>query len=485
MIDIPAPYQHQVIAVQKAREWNDIALLWECGTGKTRGVIDIIRDKFNANKRIMRTLILGPVAVIYNWKNEIAKYSKIDVNNHVFVLPDTRRSERLTERLYSPVNKKLIDYNGIVIMNYEALLNEYVFELLEEWQPEIIACDESHMLKNPKAKRSKNVAKLAKKASSRIIMTGTPILQNSMDIYMQYLILDGGKTFGTNFYVFQSSYFKDLNAGWKGNKAYFPKLVPIPERQADLSAKIYSKALRVTKEECLDLPPRVEQKVYVPLSAEQAKMYNTMKRDYIAFLDSPENKEKPIAIVAQLAVTRALRLQQIVCGFVKDDMGVEHEFEDIPRLKQLRDLLEEICPKYKCIIWCSFILNYKQVAKVCDVLGLKYVFITGDQDSKEKQSSVDDFQNDSTISVCIANRRAGGTGINLTAAPYSITYSKNFNLAEELQSRDRNHRGGSQIHEQIVKIDLISKDTIDELCTLALENKENISQTILSWRDKL
>jgi superfamily II DNA or RNA helicase len=444
--------------------------------GKTRGVIEIIRDKFNTNRKIMRTVIFGPVAVIYNWQNEIGKYTKINLSENVFVLSGTNRAEKLKKRLE-------FNWNGIIILNYESLLSEEVLKSLLKWQPEILVCDESHMLKNYKAKRSKNVLKLAQNATYRILMTGTPILKNSQDIFMQYHILDNGKTFGKSFFVFMGTYFKDKNAAWKGMSHYFPKYEPIPEKEKELTEKIYSKALRVMKHECLDLPPRIEQKVTVELDDKQRVLYNKMKKDFIIFIESMENSAQPIAIVAQLAVTKALRLQQIVCGFVVDDTGKEHDFGVIPRLETCKDLLQQILPNgHKVILWCCFKHDYKILASMFDEMKVKYVFITGEQNAREKQESVDAFQTDGSIQVCIANRRAGGTGINLTAASYSICYSRNFNLADELQSRDRNHRGGSQVHEQIVKIDLIAKDTIDELIDESLNNKEDISNKILTWR---
>ena len=97
--------------------------------------------------------------------------------------------------------------------------------------------------------------------------------------------------------------------------------------------------------------------------------------------------------------------------------------------------------------------------------------LTGDHNSKEKGEQVDLFQNDPECRVIIANRGAGGVGVNLTAASYSIVYSRNFRLDEELQSEARNHRGGSEIHEQIVKIDLVAADTIEMGVLESLSNK--------------
>jgi SNF2 family DNA or RNA helicase len=95
------------------------------------------------------------------------------------------------------------------------------------------------------------------------------------------------------------------------------------------------------------------------------------------------------------------------------------------------------------------------------------------------------FRGDDDTRVVICNRRAAGTGINLVEASYSIVYSRNFSLAEELQSRDRNHRGGSQIHDKVTKIDLCAKDTIDELCLEALLNKQSLAERIIDIAKEL
>jgi SWI/SNF-related matrix-associated actin-dependent regulator 1 of chromatin subfamily A len=106
--------------------------------------------------------------------------------------------------------------------------------------------------------------------------------------------------------------------------------------------------------------------------------------------------------------------------------------------------------------------------------------ITGEQTASEKQVSIDKFQEDPEYKVIIANQASGGTGLNLTAASYMVYFSKSFSLAHDLQSEARNYRNGSQIHESITRIDLIAKDTIDELITEALNKKVEIAETILS-----
>ena len=100
---------------------------------------------------------------------------------------------------------------------------------------------------------------------------------------------------------------------------------------------------------------------------------------------------------------------------------------------------------------------------------------------KQKRESMRAFRETDSCRVVIANRRAGGIGINLVESDYSIIYSFNFNLADELQSEARNHRGGSQIHEKITQIRLIAKGTIEEMALQALEKKQSISDVIIDF----
>lgn len=473
------PYNWQGGAIERSDTEPNMAILAECGTGKTKTAIEILRRKCSIEKRLVKTLILGPVAVIYNWEEEIQNHSYIKPQA-VTVLSKTgkARVKQLLDAVVNPVTKEATN-ERIVITNYEALGTEDLFTLLKEWQPELIICDESHLCKNPKATRSKRTAILAGKATYRLIMTGTPILNSPEDIFQQYKILDGGETFGNNYWVFMSKYFEDENAAWSGKQGHFRKMVPRPDTFPELTERIYGKAIRVLKQDCLDLPPRIEQTLHVPLNPAQKKAYAEMKRDFVAFVDDMKDSGQPKAVVAQLAVTKALRLMQIVTGHATTEEGEVIDFGDIPRLKQVKDLLEELTPNHKVILWCSFRHNYQQLEAVCKKLKIKYTMITGEQNARSKQEAMVQFRTDADTRVIICNRRAAGTGINLVEASYSIVYSRNFSLAEELQSRDRNHRGGSQVHSKVTKIDLCAKDTIDELCLKALLDKQNLAERII------
>ena len=480
-----APYPHQLDILEKSKKEPHLALLWEMGAGKTFGVINILRQKYYEARTIQRTVIFTPQVTMFNWKEEFKKFSKIP-ENKIWVLNQSGKKRVDTARAILGDHSKNLNKNAILIVNWEALLNDDLFDILCEWRPQILVGDELHLIKNYKAKRSKRAVELADICRKNIGhvygLTGTAILNSVEDIYMQYRFLDGGQRFGVNYFTFRNRYMIDENARWAGRSGYFPKWGPRPEMYQELNEKIYSCATRVTKEECMKhLPPLIKTRRYVPLSPQQKRMYKQMKEEFITYVDEKKAEGHSPAVVANLAVTKSMRMLQILTGFATDEDGIEHAIKGNPRLEHTKELLEEITPSNKVILWCSFRYNYKQLAKLCKKLNLDYRMLTGQMTAADKQKSMIDFQEDDKVRVMIANRRAGGIGVNLTAAAYSVVYSRNFSLGEERQSEARNHRGGSEIHEKIIKIDLLAENTIDELVLAVLEGKQDLSNAIIDW----
>jgi SNF2 family DNA or RNA helicase len=285
-----------------------------------------------------------------------------------------------------------------------------------------------------------------------------------MDIFSQWYALDNGETFGRNFYSFRAAYFEDKNARM-ARQNYFPKW-EIRESSYDIiREKISQKSLRAKKEECLDLPPLVKQRITVELSPEQRRHYDNMLRDFITFIDDK-------AVSADLVLTKMLRLLQITTGHVSDEDGQIHTFANTPRMAALEELLDDIIPSTeKVIIWCIFKENYKQVREVCNKLGVKYVEVHGQVDSATKYNNVNLFNTDPTVRCFIGHASSVGIGINLCSASYSIVYSRSYSLEMDLQSEARNYRAGSERHSKITKIDIVAKDTVDEAVLDILENK--------------
>lgn len=472
------PFEHQMEAIRRARGLSEYALFFEMGVGKTKTVIEILRERCQENKRLLRTLVLTPSATIFNWKDEVLKNSKINETDVVLLNHKTSKG-KLKLFLQQCSLESDLSIPKIVVTNYESLQSVELTAALLDWKPEVLIADESHNLKNPTAIRSKITQRIAKLTKYRYLLTGSPLLKDVADLYGQFLVLDNGATFGKNFSLFRKKYMVDANQGFAGAAHYFPNWQTRPETYDELNTLIYRKAMRVLKSECLDLPPVIVQNVYVAMTAEQEKHYKEMSRDLCTFIQDQDAQGTPQAVTASMAAVKALRLQQIVSGYVKTEEGDEVEFKANPKAVACKELLSELCYNHKVIVWCSFANNYRVVGKICDDLGIKYVRITGEEDAQAKRKSELSFQTDPDVRVMVAHRRAGGVGINLTAASYSIVFSRNFSLGDELQSDARNHRSGSEIHSQIVKINLIAKGTTDEDVIEAISKKEDISKAVI------
>lgn len=460
------PWPHQLEAIERARDVDHFALLFEQGCGKTSTMVNILREKFAREKKTLRTLILCPPIVVENWRREILAHSYID-EKLIYTLTGSSFI-----RLCTMDNARHQDC--ILITNYEALLMKRLVEVVGGWRPDVMILDESHKIKSPSTQRTKQVLKLSQNVKYRFILTGTPILNSAFDIFSQFLFLDGGETFSTNHRRFRDDWFFDRNAKRITTNSYFPDWQIKPGAMKLINKKIYKKAMRVTKDECLQLPPLVRQSVFVDLGDKQKKIYQNMENDFITELSNGA------VATGELAITKTAKLKQIANGFIGDDDNTIHTFDPNPKAKALEELLETICVDHKVIVWCIFKQNYEDIRRVCKKLDLPYVEVHGGVSTKKKQENVDTFTHNPAVRVLIGHPGSAGIGVNLVAASYAIFYSQDFNLENDQQARARNHRGGSEIHEKITHIDIVATGTIDELILAALDLKLKTASEILN-----
>lgn len=466
-------WDHQKRALEKSKSASNLALFMDAGTGKTFTAIEILRTIYNESRRIKRTLIFAPPIVLKQWKSEFKKFSRIPQDKiHILYGEGRKRVELFNSTKYE---------GGLYITNYESLQMDKLYSEFISWRPEILICDEAHRIKNPTAVRTKKMIRLSDTMHDprRLILTGTPILNSMMDLFSQYRVLFGQQSpFGTNFYAFRNTYFYDKNAGMPSH-IHFPDFVIRKDAEARIQEIIKATSVTAKKSECLDLPPIVKKKVEVELSPLQKKLYKELLDDFIAFVSDES------AIVANTALTKALRLQQLVAGVLAPE-GAEHSaLEKTPRLDALSDLLEDIAPFEKVIVWTNFKPSYQAIAKVCDDLKLKYVFLTGEQTHKEKAQSVEAITKDKDVRVVIGNPQAAGLGVNLVECSSMIYFSRNFSLENELQSEARNYRGGSEMHDKITRYDIVAPGTIDEVIMEALASKEDLAGKIFEIKKRL
>lgn len=463
-------WDHQKKAIEKARYWaggrRHLALFMSPGVGKTATLIQILREDFSRCGTLQSTLIFAPLSVCPQWKSEFAKFSKIP-DKHIFVLTGSGKVRALS--LSKIIESK---HPAIVITNYEAVQMKEFYELLLKWRPSRVVFDESQRLKDSSGARAKLIYPLAHAAERRFLLTGTPITNGLLDIFGQYKAMDPS-ILGSKFIEFKKTYFYDRNATMPAH-VHFPDWQPLPHTEKFLGKIIGDTSVQAKKEDCLDLPELLKIPVKVQLSAEQRRIYESMKKHFLTELNG-------VVSVAEFAMTKTMRLQQIIAGFVTpEDLDNDIQWvKENSRLKALEDILDSIGDA-KVIIWTNFKPTYKLLTKVCEKRGMNSALLTGEQSAAEKQASIDTFCRGAT-QVLIANPAAGGVGINLVEAKYAIYYSRGYSLEQYEQSEARNYRGGSEQHESIIHYHLIAEDTVDEVIAKALLEKKSVAESVLAW----
>jgi len=328
----------------------------------------------------------------------------------------------------------------------------------------MLILDESQKFKTPQAKRTKAVLKLGKHVKYKRISTGTPITNSPLDAYSQFAFLDPYILGFQSFVAFRAHFAileKKINHAQQRQYTQVMGFRNLEELQQLIKPHSY----RVTKEECLDLPDKIYEKVYFELSPEQKRLYKVIKEEVM--LELAEGR-----VTAQLAITKLLRLSQLISGYMTTEDGdiVEVKGGDV-KLKLLKDILED--NDEKTIIWCRFIHEIEQIQKM---LGYECVSYYGATGSDDRTMNVSEFQNNPTIKYFVANKTAS-TGLTLTAASSVIYYSNSYSLEDRLQSEDRAMRIGQK--NNVVYRDLVARNTVDEKIITALRNKQSIADIIL------
>lgn len=466
------PWGHQKLGVEKQVPYDNFGYLYEVGTGKTKTIIDVLRYRYGLNRGVMKTLIVCPPIVIQNWPNEFKIHSNVQKSD-VICITGTGKQRLATF-------KEFANRTRIFVTNFETLLMEDLHKEMLAYGFDVMVVDEAHYLKNPTARRSKAIYALGDKVKYRYILTGTPILNSPMDIFGIFRFLDAGETFGRNQFAFRNIYFYDKNANMK-KQNYFPNWQPRSSMMQSLAEKIETITHHVKKAECLDLPPLVRKRLTVELSSEQRRLYNEMKQDLLACVEG-----KGVA-VAQLALTKMLRMQQIISGHVNVERFGEngetikeiYKVKDNPRARALEETLETLTLQHKVIVWAIFKTDYDIIRDVCEKLKIESVEVHGGISQKQKDIAVNRFNTEEAVRVFIGHPQSGGIGINLVVSDITVYYSRSFNLADDIQSEARNYRGGSERHESVTRIDIVAEKTVDEMVLERLLHKQQIGDDIL------
>ena len=453
------PYKHQEEALFKSFARDNYAYFMEMGCGKSKVLIDNMTWLYE-NKHIDTAIIIAPKGVYMNWKNsEIPTHLPDDVPNNVYVW---KSGANKSEKIVLEEGVRTRDKLRILLVNVEAFATAKVKKYLQAFIHRsnfLLAVDESTTIKNIKAKRTKEILKLGQSAKYKRILTGSPITQSPMDLYSQCYFLDKDLLGFDSYWSFQGRY-AIIRQTRIGNHS-FQQIVGF-RNLSELTDKLHRFSYRVTKEQALDLPEKIYTTREVNLTSDQIKHYNSMKDSAVALLDGGD------MVTAPEVMTRLLRLQQLLCGYLVTDDGETVEIAN-HRIDAMLDTIEEM--DGKVIIWSRFRHDIKKIKKALekDYGSGTVVTYYGDTSQEDRDKAIDKFQNDEGTKFFVGNAQTAGRGLTLTAATNVIYYSNDFNLETRIQSEDRCHRIGQK--NNVLYVDLVVPDSIDIHIVKVLQSK--------------
>lgn len=432
----PALFPHQVDIINAARGKRYFAIFADCGTGKTRCAIELMRQASGS------ILIIAPNTILENWAEEIKHWS-----NLTYIILQGSKAKRLQ------LLNKLVD---VYIINYEAL--RILEPELAAMNFNMIIADEIQKLKGHRSLQSKAAFRLSQRIQYRLGLTGTPIINNLCDVFAEYRFLNPF-IFGFSFYRFRNRYC--VMGG------YMNKEIKGYVNVEELQDKVHSIAIRVRKEDCLKLPDKVYQTHSVDLSPEQKRVYNELKKEFIAEL-------KGKVVTAPYILTRITRLSQCTAGFVKTEDSEEINFDTNPKLRWLREFIEDLPKDEKVVIFFRFIKELKNLRAMFNDMGISFVEVYGE--TKDRQDKINAF-NKGPAQIFCCQLQTAGLGVNLHSARYCVFLSNSYSWGDRLQAEDRLHRIGQT--RNVVYLDIIARQTIDETILKCLKSKKDLAESIM------
>lgn len=452
------PFAHQGELFANTAHLPAYGLLWEQGTGKTKPTIDTAAALYEAGE-IDAVVVVAPNGVERNWKTDelpthLPKrlYPKMKV--------EVYQSPKAGTKWHAAAMDALVKHKGFswLLIGYDAFMTEkgkkFVWKFLRQRRV-LYILDECHNIRTPKAKRTRSIVASGKYAPYRRILTGTPG-DKPFDLYTQIKFID--ETFWIReLSIHTAAEFRQYFGVWftraqaQAELGFDPGYDRLIEyKNLDVLERLLKKVThRVTKDEVLDLPPKLYTKRYFDLNKECRDAYDQLKSDYIAEF------EDGATIDGGLAIVRLLRLQQITCGYAYTD--AEEPFRLLgksnPRLGLVEDLRDSL--HHPCIIWARF---KKDIEQIMDVLGSEAVKYDGSLSDDEAERSKLAFQR-GDAKWFVGNPQKGSSGLTLVQARTVAYYSNSYKMIERAQSEDRAHRIGQE--HPVDYIDFCANNTCD------------------------
>lgn len=414
----------------------------DMGLGKTMQIIAFVlsqRKKANHNTN----LLVVPTSLIFNWQAEVQKFAP-SIRIHTIYGADRIKS--------------ISDFNQyeIILTSYGTLLADISF--LKNYQFNYIFLDESQQIKNPDSQRYKAARLL--KSRNRITITGTPIENNTFDIYGQLSFACPG-LLGTK------QYFKDIYA------------VPIDKfknykRATELQNKIKPFVLRRTKQQvAAELPEKTEMVLYCEMKEQQRKIYDAYEKEFREFISattSDELRKTPMNVLKGLT-----KLRQ-VCDSPLLITGEKPPGNESAKIDMLMEQIESKIPRHKILVFSQFVSMLELIKKELIARQIGFSWLTGS--TRNREAVVNEFQNNPAISVFLISMKAGGTGLNLTEADYVYIVDPWWNPAVENQAIDRSHRIGQ--NKNVVAVRMICPDTVEEKIMQMQEFKRSLADNLVN-----
>jgi SNF2-related domain len=513
------PFEHQLDRWRLTRDRKFWGTLWEQGTGKScKTIMEAIWLYMKGE--IDAILVLAPNGVHRNWvTDEVPTHWPDELGRPTMCWYRSKSSE---SKWHQQEIRQCIEAKGLAVlaMSYDALDTDdkpikpgvraevclggrsWAREFLTKRRVMIVG-DESTRIKTNTSRRTVLACKAASLASYRRICNGTPVPNGPFDIYSQICFLDpligprGGlqsqfwKNHGINSFEGFKTQFGEWGKGyrWRLNpKTKTNEKVSYPELIRYKNLDILQKWLleisdRITKEDAnLNLPAKLYKTLRYDLTGAQRKVYDKLREESIAFLDSGE------LVTTPLMITKMLRLQQVCSGYVAVDDPDGEPIIDIGDENARLDLLMEVCEDlpHKAIIWTRFRRDVDLIMERLKKMERTAVRYDGSVSDEDKMKAKELFKT-SGAQFFVSNPAAGGEGLTLLgdqsdnaaeelACKTCIYYSNSFNLQQRLQSEDRCHRIGQKWPVQY--IDIVASDTIDDQITANLKNKFDVAAQV-------
>jgi len=452
------PFEHQVDAFNYGLECDRWLLGDEQGLGKTKQVIDIAVAKKLSHGYKHCLIICGVNGLKWNWVNEIHTHS----DEGAYILGQRIKRSKVTigsnaDKL-TDVKKLSSIKDYFIITNVETLRSEAIVEelklLCENREIGLVAVDEVHKCKNPTSQQAKGILKL--EPECRIAMTGTPLMNQPLDLFVILKWLGYEKH---SYYSFRKHYCE--MGGFGGHEIVGYKNLN------ELQARLGEIMLRRLKSDVFDLPEKLHIDEYVEMTPKQAQVYKEIKMEIKSNIDIIKTSPNPLA--------ELIRMRQAT-GYTGILSSVVQESAKMDRMEEL---VEEAVENGKKVVIFS---NWTQVTDVV-VNRLKGSYnvgiITGDTKDNERQDVVDNFQN-GDLNVVVGTVGAMGTGITLTAGTVEIFMDEPWNRANKEQAEDRCHRIGTT--QNVTIYTLMCKDTIDERIHELVDKKGKMADALVDGK---